>query len=351
MRVSFVLSCAIALFAMVLPLAAQSQSLLPLPRPVHAPRTVASAPAAISPAPVTTASPSGLIAEVTLADIGFVNGLRFANLGGHREIFVPLPQGGDVAASDLVLVLDDVSAHDARRNLEVQVNDRTVAAIALDGKSRGRTVRVPLGKTKPKDGYLKLSFLYSGAATLDRCIDVRYVGDSLTIGPETAVEVDVGPRRARRRHDGRADAARRRGRASRAAASRQARSRPPSRSHARSSPAAGMYVLSRLRRRCRNSPSATTDGRWTRGVILVGPLADAAGVVDSPVARVAGRSSAVWHARRRSRRRVRRRFWSPTAECRARRRLVRESVARRHARHRGGIGRRSHAGRSCRPIA
>ena len=137
--------------------------------------------------------PGDILAEVTLADIGFANGLRFANLGGHHELFVPLPQDGEVTARELVLVLDDVSAHDARRNLEVQVNDRTVTAIVLDGKSRGRTVRVPLGNTKPKDGYLKLTFLYSGAATLDRCIDVRYVGDSLTIRPETAVEVDVGP--------------------------------------------------------------------------------------------------------------------------------------------------------------
>ncbi len=56
----------------------------------------------------------------------------------------------------------------------------------------GRTVRVPLPRTKAKDGFLKLSFLYSGAATQDRCIDVRYVGDSLTIRPETAIEIDIG---------------------------------------------------------------------------------------------------------------------------------------------------------------
>ena len=119
--------------------------------------------------------------------------MRFANLGGHRDLFVPLPQARDVAASDLLLVLDDVSAHDSRRNLEVLVNDRTVMAIVLDGKTRGRSIRIPLAKAKPRDGYLKLSFLYSGAATLDRCIDVRYVGDSLTIRPDTAVEVDLGP--------------------------------------------------------------------------------------------------------------------------------------------------------------
>ena len=38
-----------------------------------------------------------------------------------------------------------------------------------------------------------LHLINSGAATLDRCIDVRYVGDSLTVRPETAVEVNVGP--------------------------------------------------------------------------------------------------------------------------------------------------------------
>ena len=100
-----------------------------------------------------------------------------------------------MTASELVLALDDVSAHDARRNLEVQVNDRTVAAIVLDGKSRDRIIRIPLGKAKPKDGYLKLSFLYSGAATLDRCIDVRSVGDSLTVRPESAARGRCRPGR------------------------------------------------------------------------------------------------------------------------------------------------------------
>ena len=45
------------------------------------------------------------------------------------------------------------------------------SAQCLDGKTRGRNIRIPLAKAKPKDGYIKLSFVYSGAATLDRCID------------------------------------------------------------------------------------------------------------------------------------------------------------------------------------
>jgi hypothetical protein len=194
MRVLFVLGFALTLSPVLLSTVAQSQALPPTNRSAQASRSVlavpvVASPAATSPAPAT---PSGLIAQITLADIGFVDGLRFSNLGGRHDIFVPLPEGDGLAVSDLVLVIDDVSAHDARRNLEVQVNDRTATAIALDGNSRGRTIRVPLGKTRPKDGYLKLSFLYSGAATLDRCIDVRAVGDTLTIDPETAVDIDVG---------------------------------------------------------------------------------------------------------------------------------------------------------------
>src|SRR6185503_12663907 len=77
------------------------------------------------------------------------------------------------------------------RSLEVLLNERMVAAIALDGKGQGRTIRIPLGQAKPRDGFLKFTFLYSGAVTPDRCIDVRYVGDSLTVRPETAVDIDI----------------------------------------------------------------------------------------------------------------------------------------------------------------
>jgi hypothetical protein len=134
-----------------------------------------------------------MVTTVSLADIGFKNGIRFANLGGRREIFVPMPQGADLSATELALVLDDLSAHEARRNVEVLVNDRSVAAIPLDGKGTARTVRIPLGKTKAHDGFLKLAFVYSGAATQDRCIDVRYVGDSLTLRPESGIDLEFDP--------------------------------------------------------------------------------------------------------------------------------------------------------------
>jgi hypothetical protein len=126
-----------------------------------------------------------------LGDLGFSEGIHFSNLGGRREVFIPLPDGIELSHAELVLALDDVSAHEASRNLEILVNDRTVAAIALDGKSTDRIVRIPLIDAVAQNGFLKLAFSYSGAATQDRCIDVRSIGDSVTVRPDTAVEFEI----------------------------------------------------------------------------------------------------------------------------------------------------------------
>jgi cellulose synthase operon protein B len=304
MRFALMLSGVLALFLFHDVPAARSQTPLPLPRPPVLTRilqrSAAIEPRASSAAPMPqtvpadaassapAVRPGDVLADVTLADIGFSNGLRFANLGGHQELFVPLPQDGEVTASELVLVLDDISAHEARRNLEVQVNDRTVAAIVLDGKTRDRIVRVPLGNTRPKDGYLKLSFLYSGAATLDRCIDVRYVGDSLTVRPETAVEVDVGP-------VGNLDIA-----TTAALMPRAVTIVLPGRQIAAAEMATAITVARSLissgrQVSFRHGYNGVADlarpdepGHWTHGIILVGPLADAVGVVDTPFVTLAG---------------------------------------------------------------
>ena len=256
-----------------------SRRAAPPPPPLVAAEAAAAAPVV----------PAGsLMTEVTLADIGYVNGVRLANLGGHSDVFMPLPQDGDANASDIVLAFDDISAYEARRNLEVQVNDHTVAAIALDGKSRDRVIRIPLPKVKPKDGFLKLTFLYSGAVTPDRCIDVRFVGDSVTIRPETAVEIDVGPiaaldvattARLMPRQVAIVLPGRRVTAAEIASAVTVARSLIASGRHV-----AFYHGFDTLK----DLAKADDAGRWNRGIILLGPLDEVAGVVDAPLARVAG---------------------------------------------------------------
>jgi len=154
-------------------------------------RAAAVTPAA--PAAVLRAPLKSLLVDLPFADVGFPDGFRLSNLGGRREVYIPVPQGIELNPAELVLAYDDVSAHEARRSLEILVNDRSIASLALDGKSTGRTVRVPLGAAAvASEGFLKISFLYSGAATQDRCIDVRYVGDSITVRSESSVAFEVG---------------------------------------------------------------------------------------------------------------------------------------------------------------
>ncbi len=134
---------------------------------------------------------AALLTSVTLGDLGFAAGLRFSNLGGRRDIFVPMPEGADISVSEIRLVLDDITAREARRNLEILVNDHSAAAIALDGRGLGRVIRLTLAGTRARHGFLKLGFIYSGAASQDRCIDVRTIGDSLTLRAETALEIEI----------------------------------------------------------------------------------------------------------------------------------------------------------------
>jgi hypothetical protein len=255
---------------------------------VHAQTRLPSPPPGARPmlqvAPAPTRAPD-LFAAVSLADIGFTDGFRFGNLGGRREVFVPLPQGSEAMADEFVLVLDDVSAYDARRNLIVMINDR-VAAIGLDGHSTARVVRIPLPKVKTKDGFLKLTFIYSGAATQDRCIDVRSVGDSLIIRPESSVEVDVGPTNA-------LDIP-----TTVALMPHEVAIMLPKRRLSPTEIATAMTVARALAASGHRSsfvqgalPEISKAGetrRWTRGLVMVGRIDDVAALIDAPLATVAG---------------------------------------------------------------
>lgn len=242
--------------------------------------------------PPSVARPSSITSLITLADVGFGSGFRFANLGGRREIFVPVPQGAGIDPTELVLTVDDISAHQARRSLEVLINDRSIAALALDGHSTGRVIRIPLPSIKARDGFLKLSFLYSGAATQDRCIDVRYVGDSLTIRSESAIQfelpaatvaLDVATTVALMPRDVAVVLSTRQlTTADIAAALTVARALTASGRHVsfhRGGPA--MADLAR----------STEPRRWSRGIVAIGPFDEFAGHLDTPQTKVAGPNS------------------------------------------------------------
>jgi hypothetical protein len=192
-----------------------------------------------------------------------------------------------------VLSLDDVSAHEARRSLEILVNDRSAAAIALDGKTMGRQVRVPLSRSKGRAGFFKLTFVYSGAATQDRCIDVRYIGDSLTVRPESAIEIEIGSRTM-------LDVA------TTAALLPRDVAIVMSSQKLGSSDLAGALIIGRALKASGHRVSfhhgfdtltalSRRDDlrRWTQGLILIGAASEVAQYVEMPPSQVAGPPSAV----------------------------------------------------------
>ena len=238
-------------------------------------------------------SPKSLTVGFLFADAGVSNGFRLSNLGGRREVYIPVPQGIELELSELVLVFDDMSAYEARRSLEILANDRSISAIALDGKSTGRTVRISLRSVTARNGFLKLSFVYSGAATQDRCIDVRYIGDSLTVHPESAVEFRIGvtgtPSIAATAALMPQDVA-----ILLSDAQLSASDIATALTLGRSLKATGRHVtfhhgideLPELARR--DDPHA-----WTRGLVVVGPLARFAGFVDAQITKVASAAGSV----------------------------------------------------------
>jgi hypothetical protein len=60
---------------------------------------VAHTPALVTPPPAAPAQQAVLLSTVTLGDIGFQSGLRFANLGDGRHLFVPVPKGDETAST------------------------------------------------------------------------------------------------------------------------------------------------------------------------------------------------------------------------------------------------------------
>jgi hypothetical protein len=173
--------------------------------------------------------PGALLSAITLGDVGFGNGFRFANLAGRRELFVPLPQGADIAANELVLVVDDVSAHEARRSLEILLNDRRVASIALEEMAKGAPCAsrsAPPGARGVSEVFLPLP----GAATRTVASTCVMSATASRCGPSPRSSSTLPRRQPGRGYHGGADAARRH---RRAAASALEPADPPRRSRSR----------------------------------------------------------------------------------------------------------------------
>lgn len=183
----------LATVAMAFPLAADAAA--KKPAAVAKPKTEAAPAAPVAPptpAPAALAkAPRLLDRQVTLAELGFTEGLSFNGFSGQRDLFFPVPDGVPVSGLRLEGVLDSA----------IPGPIRAAAQIAIDGRPRWSgvlgTAAVPLALDVARTGqgqdYVRVGFTYGAAWTDDRCADQRLPGGYVTLAPETALHYSYDP--------------------------------------------------------------------------------------------------------------------------------------------------------------
>lgn len=168
--------------------AALLAAVLPATLPAAGPAAAAAQPAATA---TPAATPRLVDRQITLAEIGFPDGLSFTGFSGRRDLFFPLPAGVGIRGLRL------------EGGLETQIPApiRAAARIGIDDVPRWTGVlgagAVPLAfdLSRRADGgdFIKLSLDYGATWTDDRCADQRLPGGFVTLRPDTQLRYSYDP--------------------------------------------------------------------------------------------------------------------------------------------------------------
>lgn len=138
------------------------------------------------------AAPATIDRVITLADLGYGNGLEFRQLTGSARIFVPLPDQAPLRGGTLQLQLSHGATLAGDRFLQVRIGDR-VTSQPLEGLSGEIDLQLDFDRSDISNGFLVIDLTYSGAVSDRVCIDDRASGDFLTIDASSAVTLQLAP--------------------------------------------------------------------------------------------------------------------------------------------------------------
>lgn len=125
--------------------------------------------------------PSELIRTIEMAQIGWPSGLYFSQLSGSAEVYIPIPEPEAVLSATLSLDLKNFYTVKTNRYLEIRGRQQVVKIIDLDKAGPEAQIEISINPSLVENGYLRLSFVYSGAASNNVCFDERASGDGLLI--------------------------------------------------------------------------------------------------------------------------------------------------------------------------
>ncbi len=126
--------------------------------------------------------------SISLREIGLTEGARLAGLGASREFYFPVPRALKHSAN-LVLTYETATSLDSRRSIEVLVGERSLLLKSLSATPERQTIRIPLDGIEAQNGFVKISVRYGHVLPDNRCVDIRFAGDHLTVLPETALQL------------------------------------------------------------------------------------------------------------------------------------------------------------------
>ncbi len=125
---------------------------------------------------------------ISLPEIGFKEGARLTGLGATRDLFFPVPRSMKFNAQ-LTLAYESATSIDARRSVEVMIGERTLLLKPFNGTTERDSIKIPVNVSDVSNGFIKVTVRYGHAMQEDRCVDMRYAGDHLTILPETNLKI------------------------------------------------------------------------------------------------------------------------------------------------------------------
>ncbi|EAQ02408.1 hypothetical protein OB2597_20036 [Pseudooceanicola batsensis HTCC2597] len=145
-------------------------------------------------APVAVAAPAeGVTRSITLADLGYSDGLSFRQLSGEATLFVPVPDTTPLRGGTVTLEITHGATVPVDRYLQVSIGGRPVASRALGNAADTISLPVAIRPGDVSGGFLTLGLTYSGAFTDRVCVDERASGDFVDIAPDSAVTLDLDP--------------------------------------------------------------------------------------------------------------------------------------------------------------
>lgn len=157
-----------------------------------APPTAKPSPTAVAPA--SPASTARLVERtVTLADLGFADGISFTGFSGRRDLYFPLPVGVPVRDIKLAGGIEAQAPQPIRASMQILVDDRPRwnAMPAVGGGVQPLALDIIHGDAGQP--FVKVSFLYGAAWSEDRCMDQRLPGGYATLRPDTVLHYRFDP--------------------------------------------------------------------------------------------------------------------------------------------------------------